>query len=235
MSSYRTGEFQVGVFPDAFAYTHYFTALVTPHRKRRVTERNWEGFFTAASKLLYHDHRDFNELVELTAWLFEDCGGAFPFLPEDHPDRKVTRVAQIRWFYDTALSYMKGGTTRSYVAKVRYDRPLANAAAEQKIQDLVDAYGRWQNHEPDEFLRNNWAKTLRIMHGHDRHSLADIAEVVTAMPALGEYEDLRRYRHVFALRQEFTWLLELARALEGQYPTTQQILVSDASPMRSAP
>lgn len=212
----------------------FFESLALPYAKRKATDKEREGWRKSAFNLVFE--RDFDELCQVTRWLFVDHKGYFPFTPKpvrladgrEKPNTtKVTRPYQIAENYDECVAHMKA--ERPVESDQPADdlptpedtipwQPILNESPndrDKQVAELVDhfAYFRYGENQPDhpdiEFKRNNWAKTFEIMLGHDGRRFEDIRLVVTHLRPYEREIDTSRYPDAFRLRGDWSWLLPL--------------------------
>ncbi|OBF98877.1 hypothetical protein A5772_13600 [Mycolicibacter sinensis] len=167
-----------------------------------------------------------DEITNLLRWLFGEHDGVLPFdvVNEFNPtgryrpkDRKITRLKQVFDNYDQIREMRMGNKPDGLVASAgnhNLARPsVPNLKA--KVEELVSRFSAVRTMEPDDFMRNNFRTTFRIMLDRDRRSYDQIKLVVDNLgsPRVQEYLDVSRYQDAYWLRQEFDHAYEIMAAV----------------------
>jgi hypothetical protein len=213
----------------------FFEVWVTPHFRRRITERNRRGWRRTATRWLIDEHESLAELRQIVAWLFSTAGGELPsWLEPPHGKSRVTSLAQIAEHHDELRKAMRGAATKrpdgidatsSFAAKAQVRPYVTDPVTEDRVGQLVEhllalrkATSPFFRNQPDDspgvgIWRRRVAEMFRQMLYVDARSFDDVSEVLSLAEALDDHIDLRRYHHPSALRVEFDELAERVRGL----------------------
>lgn len=111
-------------------------------------------------------------------------------------------------------------------SKVNYGEPFTDALEEVKVAELVELFTEFRLAVgPAQHIHSSrtwrWAKSFRIMLGHDRHNFADVKMVVTALRDYPEM-DRARYTDPFDMYQRGEWEHVVAAARLAQLRAERQ-------------
>jgi hypothetical protein len=185
-------------------------------RERRVTvgdSRKRKYLKASQAWLREPDAPTLTEICNAARFVFDECGGYFPFEAINpwsrKVDEKLTSILQLRCHYDRLRN-----TMQTFDTKPATDNPTApevsvNAAPRDvhaDVDGLVEQFVEFRGRTASDSLRRNFADTFRIMLTHDKIDPADIRVVLKNLAWVGTQGriDARSYQDTaFPLRRDF--------------------------------